>query len=75
MAQRLRTKPPIWPVVGIAVFVFFWIAASIWLALALAVCVAILLAAHWAWTRLPGYFSDGPDRRESPPPQKRRRAR
>jgi hypothetical protein len=62
-------------VVGIAVFVFFWIAASIWLALALAVCVAILLGAHWAWTRLPGYFSDGPDRRESPPPQKRRRAR
>lgn len=83
MAQRLRTRPPVWPAVGVAVFIFFWVVASIWLALALALCVAILFAAHWLWTALPQHFGQGPDRaelaererRERELRQKRRRSR
>jgi hypothetical protein len=83
VAQRLRTRPPVWPVIAVGLFVFFWVAASIWLALALALCVGILFAAHWAWTALPERFSHGPDRaellerekRERELGQKRRRSR
>jgi hypothetical protein len=83
MAQRLRTRPPVWPVIAVGAFVFFWLAASIWLALALALCIGILFAAHWAWSVLPEHFRQGPDRaelaerekRERELRQKRRRAR
>ena len=59
--------------IAIGLFVFFWVAASIWLALALALCVGILFAAHWAWTALPGYFSHGPDRAELAERERRER--
>jgi hypothetical protein len=69
-----KTKIPVWPLVGVALFVFFAVVASIWLALALALCVGILLLAHVAWTKLPEYFNRPPKRPE-PPTQTRRRAR
>jgi hypothetical protein len=73
VAQRLRTRPPIGPAIALALFVFFWLAASIFLALALALCVGILFAAHWAWTVLPQHFSNGPDRAELAEREKRER--
>jgi type VI protein secretion system component VasK len=73
VAQRLRTRPPVWPIIAVGLFIFFWVAASIWLALALALCVGILFAAHWAWTALPQHFSHGPDRAELAEREKRER--
>jgi hypothetical protein len=64
---------PVWPAVGVVLFVLIWIASTIYLALALAICVGLLLAAHWAWTRLPALFEEGPDARDLAERKKRER--
>lgn len=64
---------PVWPVVGLVLFILVWIASTIYLALALAICVLLLLAAHWAWTKLPDLFGPGPDRADLKEREKRRR--
>ena len=63
------------PPVALVLFVLVWIAASFWLALALALIVALLLAAHWAWTRLEERFQPGPDRPELAEREKQRQKR
>ena len=64
-----RTALP--PVVALVLFVLVWIAASFWLALALALIAALVVAAHWAWTRLPERFQHGPDSAELAEREKR----
>jgi hypothetical protein len=48
----------------VILFVLIWIVSTIYLALALALCVVVLLAAYWAFTELPSRFSHGPDSAE-----------
>jgi hypothetical protein len=62
-----RRRIPVWPIVGIVLFVAIWVVSTIYLALALALCVGVLLLAYWAFTQLPERFggsrSDRTDRR------------
>jgi len=46
-------------------FVLVWIAATIYLALALALCVAVLMIVYWVFTQLPARLGG---RAEPPPP-------
>jgi hypothetical protein len=65
--------------VALVLFVLVWIASTIYLAVALALCVAVLMLVYWAFTQLPARFGGG--RTEPPPPRPserrapRRRAR
>lgn len=58
-----RNRIPVWPIVGVVLFVAIWIVATIYLALALAICVGVLLLAYWAFTQLPERFGGSGDRR------------
>jgi hypothetical protein len=51
----------------VVLFVAIWLAATIYLALALALCVIVLLAVYWAFTQLPERFGgERPDRPREP---------
>jgi hypothetical protein len=52
-------------------FILIWIASTIYLALALAICVGLLIAAYWAFSALPQRFSHGPDAAEQRQREKR----
>ena len=62
---------------AVVLFVLIWIASTIYLAVALALCVAVLMLVYWAFTQLPARFGGG--RTDPPPPPQRgaprRRAR
>ena len=48
-------------------FVLVWIASTIYLAVALALCIAVLMLVYWAFTQLParlGGKRDGPGPRQ-----------
>jgi hypothetical protein len=47
--------------------------STIYLAVALALCVGILLLAYWAWAKLPELFRHGPDSAELREREKRER--
>jgi hypothetical protein len=47
--------------------------STIYLALALAICVGIVMLAYWAWTKLPELFSHGPDAADLKEREKRQR--
>ena len=54
---------PVWPIVGVVLFVLIAIVSTIYLALALAICVLVLMAVYWAFTQLPARFGgERPDR-------------
>jgi uncharacterized protein (DUF58 family) len=59
--ERLRRRPPIWPAVGLALFIALWAISTIYLALALALCVSLLLLAYWAWHKLPDLYAHDRD--------------
>jgi hypothetical protein len=65
--------------VAVILFVLVWIASTIYLALALALCVAVLMLVYWAFTQLParlGGRADPPAPRPTgrrPPPRRRAR--
>jgi hypothetical protein len=64
--------------VAVVLFVLIWIASTIYLAVALALCVAVLMFVYWLFTQLPARL--GGSRSEPPPPPAdrgapRRRAR
>jgi hypothetical protein len=64
--------------VAVVLFVLIWIASTIYLAVALALCVAVLMFVYWLFTQLPERL--GGSRTEPPPPSpeqgsSRRRAR
>jgi hypothetical protein len=52
--------------------VLIWIASTIYLAVALALCVAVLMLVYWLFTQLPARL--GGSRTEPPPPPPDRRA-
>ena len=54
---------------AVILFVLVWIAATIYLALALALCVAVLMIVYWVFTQLPARLGG---RAEPPPPTGRR---
>lgn len=63
---------------AVVLFVLIWIASTIYLAVALALCVAVLMFVYWLFTQLPERL--GGSRTEPPPPppeqgSSRRRAR
>jgi len=58
--------------VALVLFVLIWIASTIYLAVALALCVAVLMLVYWAFTQLPARFGGG--RTDPPPPTPRRGA-
>ena len=48
-------------------FVAIWLASTIYLALALAICVVVLLVVYWAFTQLPARFGgERPDKPQDP---------
>jgi hypothetical protein len=51
----------------VVLFVAIWLVSTIYLALALAICVVVLLAVYWAFTQLPARFGgERPDKRQDP---------
>jgi hypothetical protein len=57
----------VWPIVGVVLFVAIWLVSTIYLALALAICVVVLLAVYWAFTQLPARFGgERPDKPKRP---------
>jgi hypothetical protein len=57
-------------------FVLVWIASTIYLALALALCIGVLMLVYWAFTQLParlGGSREPPEPRVPPRPSRRRR--
>jgi hypothetical protein len=68
-----KRRIPVWPIVAVALFVFFAVIGTIYLALALALCVAIVMFGYWAWSKLPALFSEGPDRADMREREKRQR--
>jgi hypothetical protein len=61
--------------VAVILFVLVWIASTIYLALALALCVAVLMIVYWAFTQLPARLSGRAEPPAPPPSSRRRRAR
>jgi hypothetical protein len=57
-----RRRIPVWPIVGVVLFVAIALVSTIYLALALALCVGVLLLAYWAFTQLPQRFGGSRDR-------------
>ena len=67
---------PVWPIVGVVLFVAIWLVSTIYLALALALCVVVLMAVYWLFTQLPARFGgDGGGRGNREPPARRPRSR
>lgn len=67
-----KTRIPVWPIVGVVLFVAIWLVATIYLALALALCVLVLMGVYWLFTELPKHFGigGGDDGPESQPPRR-----
>jgi hypothetical protein len=56
--------------------VLVWIASTIYLAVALALCIAVLMLVYWAFTQLPARFGgtrEPPEPRAPQSPSRRRR--
>ena len=45
-------------------FVLVWIASTIYLAVALALCIAVLMLVYWAFTQLPARLGGKRDQQE-----------
>ena len=60
---------------GLVLFVLVWIASTIYLALALALCVLVLLTVYWVGGKLVEQFSQEPPERRSRDTGSRRRPR
>lgn len=61
-----------------ALFIAVWAVSTIYLALALAICVAVLMLVYWAISQIPALFAGGDDQRREPEPKPgttRRRSR
>lgn len=49
---------------AVILFVLVWIASTIYLAVALALCVALLMLVYWVFTQLPARFGARSDQQE-----------
>jgi hypothetical protein len=52
---------PLWPFAAVVFFILVWLVSTIYLALALAICIGVLMLVYWVFTQLParlGWFSD-----------------
>jgi hypothetical protein len=58
-----KNRIPVWPIVGVVLFILIAIVSTIYLALALAICVGVLLLAYWGFTQLPERFGGSRDDR------------
>ena len=61
---------------AVVFFVLVWIASTIYLALALALCIAVLMLVYWAFTQLSARLGGGtsqPRERDPAPPRRRSR--
>lgn len=56
-------------------FVAIWLVATIYLALALALCVLVLMGVYWLFTELPRHFGIGDGQRGREPEPRRRNPR
>lgn len=65
-------RPPLWPIAAVALFVLVWIASTIYLALALAICIGLLMLVYWLFTEIPARLGWG-DKRPQPPVDSKRR--
>lgn len=65
-------RPPLWPIVALALFIAIWAISTIYLALALAICVGVVMLVYWAFTQLPARLGGGRDRRDPEVRTKRR---
>jgi hypothetical protein len=55
---------PLWPIGALALFIAIWAVSTIYLALALAICIGVLMLVYWAFTQLPARLGGGAARRE-----------
>lgn len=61
-----------------ALFIAIWAVSTIYLALALALCVAVLMLVYWAISQIPTLLAGGGEQRREPEPKPgptRRRSR
>jgi hypothetical protein len=68
-------RPPLWPFAAVVFFVLVWLVSTIYLALALAICIGVLMLVYWAFTQLPVRLGWVPDQRQREIETKRRRSR
>jgi hypothetical protein len=63
----------LWPIVALALFIAIWAVSTIYLALALAICIGALMLVYWAFTQLPERLggSGGRSGRDAAPPKRR----
>ncbi len=74
--QRRVAGVPLWAIaafaVGVLVLVVLGVVASIYLGLAVVLIALVVVAAYYAWKRLPERYDDGPDKAERAELEKRR---
>ena len=68
-------RPPLWPIAAVVLFVLVWIASTIYLALALAICIGLLMFVYWLFTEIPARLCGGGKRPQPPVDPKRRGSR
>jgi hypothetical protein len=68
-------RPPLWPFATVVFFVLVWLVSTIYLALALAICIGVLMLVYWIFTQLPARLGWVPDQRRHEIDTKRRRSR
>ena len=68
-------RPPLWPFAAVVFFVLVWLVSTIYLALALAVCIGVLMLVYWVFTQLPARLGSGPDQHQREIDAKRRGSR
>lgn len=66
---------PLWPIVSLALFIAIWAVSTIYLALALAICIGVLMLVYWAFTQLPERLGGNRGRREREAQPRRRGSR
>lgn len=68
-------RPPLWPIATVVFFVLVWLVSTIYLALALAICIGVLMLVYWVFTQLPARLGWSPDQHQREIDAKRRRSR